>query len=166
MSPRVRIGVLSDTHIPEKADRLPQKVLDGLKGVDMVIHAGDLVDLSVVEQLRSVCKDVHAVRGNMDYPGARGALPQKDIITVGRYKIGVVHGEGHPARIIDFVTEALKGEKVDIIVFGHSHCALNEKRGSILYFNPGSPTDDVFAPYKSYGMIEIGDTVSAKIIKL
>ncbi|MDO8655790.1 MAG: YfcE family phosphodiesterase, partial [Nanoarchaeota archaeon] len=60
----MRIGVIADTHIPDRAECLPKQVLDAFKQVDMVIHAGDIVDLSVLDTLKSVCKDVHAVWGN------------------------------------------------------------------------------------------------------
>jgi len=64
------------------------------------------------------------------------------------------------------LTEAFKNDKVDLIIFGHSHCGLNEKKGGILFFNPGSATDKVFAPYNSYGIIEINDKIKATIIRI
>ena len=162
----MRIGVISDTHIPDKANAIPQKVLDEFKKVDMIIHAGDLVDLSVLEELKSTCKNVKAVWGNMDPQEARKVLSEKEILGVGKYKIGIMHGYGAPNRLVELLTEIFKNDDVDLIIFGHSHSPLNEKRGNILFFNPGSLTDKILAPYNSYGIIEINDTIKAEIIKL
>jgi len=62
----MKIGVISDTHIPNRAKEIPPKVLEMLKGMDMILHAGDLVELSILEILKSICPDVRAVWGNMD----------------------------------------------------------------------------------------------------
>ena len=162
----MRIGVISDTHIPERAKAIPQKILDEFKTVDMIIHAGDLVEPGVLERLRSVCKDVRAVWGNMDHLKVKSILPQKEIIKVGKYKIGVIHGYGNPERLVDNLKEEFKNDNVNLVVFGHSHQPFNQKKDDIWYFNPGSATDDIFASYKSYGLIEINDEIVTKIIKI
>jgi len=160
------IGIISDTHIPTAAGRLPQRVLDEFKKVDMVIHAGDMIDLSTLEQLKNTCGTLKAVRGNMDHEDVKSILPEREIIKVKDFKIVVVHGWGAPASLLAQLELTFKNERPDIVVFGHTHSPLNEKRGDTLYFNPGSPTDKVFSPYNSYGIIEISDKIEAKIIKL
>ncbi|MFH0913179.1 MAG: metallophosphoesterase family protein [Candidatus Omnitrophota bacterium] len=162
----MKIGVITDTHIPDRARDIPQQILEAFKGVDMVIHAGDLVDLSVLDKLKTVCKNVKAVWGNMDPYEVREKLPEKEILKVGNYKIGIMHGYGAPNKLIDLLSEIFKDDDLDIVIFGHSHSAVNEKRRNILYFNAGSATDRIFALYNSYGIIEIDDKISAKIIKL
>lgn len=162
----MKIGVISDTHIPINAKDIPPKILEEFKNVDMIIHAGDLVDLSVLDKLRGVSKVIKAVRGNMDSPEVRNKLPEKELITVKNFKIGVMHGWGPPDKLIDMMSEAFKSDKVDLIIFGHSHQALNVKKKDIVYFNPGSPTDRVFAPYNSFGIIEIDDKIEARIVRL
>lgn len=162
----MRIGVIGDTHIPERAKDIPQQVLEAFKGVDMIIHVGDLVNLDVLDKLKTACKNIKAVWGNMDPYEVRKKLPEKEIIRIGDYNIGIIHGYGHPNKLIELVTEIFKEEKVNLIIFGHSHYPINEKRGNILYFNPGTPTDTIFAPYNSYGIIEINEKIEAKIIKL
>ncbi len=162
----MKIGVIADTHIPVNADTIPKKVLEAFKGVDIIIHAGDLVDLSVIDTLKNACKEVIAVAGNMDSQKIKTKLPEKKIIKIGNYKIGVMHGYGHPNSLIELTTKIFKNDNVNIIIFGHSHTALNEKKGDILYFNPGSPTDTIFAAYNSYGILEINDKIEGKIIKL
>jgi putative phosphoesterase len=162
----VKIGVISDTHIPNAADSLPKKILEDFKGVDLIVHAGDLVDMSVLEKLKSVCKNVKAVRGNMDSYEVRKKLPEKEVFTVGRHRIALMHGFGAPGNLITVLAEAFKEEKPDLIIFGHSHSACNEEKDGILFFNPGSPTDKVFAQYNSYGIIEINDKIEARIIRI
>ena len=162
----MRIGVLSDTHMPERAKQIPQKILDDFKSVDMVIHAGDLVDLDVLKQLRQVCPEVKAVFGNMDPAAVRAELPQKEIITVGKYRIGVMHGYGNPQALKDFMKKEFQDDNVDLIIFGHSHQPLAEEEDGILYFNPGSATDEMFAPYKSYGIIEINEKIQPHIVRI
>ena len=76
----------------------------------------------------------------------------------------MIHGWGNPKTVADVVGREFTG--VDAIVFGHSHEAMNKKRGHVLYFNPGSPTDRIFASYTSYGMLEVDKGIRGKIIRL
>lgn len=162
----MKIGVLSDTHIPLKAQALPAKVKKLLKDVDMIIHAGDLVDESVLEELKLICADVKVVRGNMDVGELRKLLPEKELIKIKNFTIGLMHGYGPPGALLNVVKESFKKDKVDMIIFGHSHCPFNEKKDGVIFFNPGSPTDELFAPFNSIGIIEVDKTIKASIIKL
>jgi len=163
----LKIGVLSDTHIGVGVNiDLPQKMLDDFKNADMVIHAGDMVDLGVFKKLSALCKDVRVVKGNMDVSNSVNNFSEKLIIKVGKYSIGVMHGQGAPANLVEYLGDAFKGDLVNVIIFGHSHSPFNEKINGILFFNPGSPTDKNFAPYNSYGIIEINGEIKAEIIKL
>jgi len=162
----MKIGVIADTHIANKTTCLPSEVIQAFKDVDMIIHAGDLVDACVLKQLKNICNDVRAVHGNMDPYELQNNLPTKDIIEAGKFHIGVIHGYGSPKNIIETVSNEFKGVKLDAIIFGHSHSPTNEKKDGILYFNPGSPTDKVFAPFNSYGILNITDTIDAKIIRM
>ena len=162
----MRIGILSDTHIPDRAFGLPQVMLEAFEQVDMVIHAGDLVDISVIESLKTVCKNIKMVYGNMDPEEVRSVSTLKEVIQVGKYRIGIMHGWGHPGNLIDLMVKEFKDQQVDLVVFGHSHAPINQKIGGIIYFNPGSPTDKIFSPYNSYGIIEINDVIEAKIVRI
>ncbi len=162
----MRIGVVSDTHIPERAEKIPQEILKEFKNMDMIIHAGDFVELQVLNQLRAVCPSVKAVWGNMDSQEIKQQLPEKEVFKVGKYRVGVMHGHGAPNNLIDLMLSNFKNDSVDLIVFGHSHQPLSETRDGIIFFNPGSPTDNVFSPTKSYGIIEINDKIETRIIKL
>ena len=162
----MKIGILSDTHIPDRAKELPAKLLEEFKDADMVIHAGDMADMSVHKALLDVCKDVRVVSGNMDPTDIKNMFPQRQLIKAGAFTIGLVHGWGPPNKLLETVKEEFKAEKPDIVIFGHSHQALNQQDGKTLYFNPGSPTDNVFAPFRSFGIIEITDKINARIVKL
>lgn len=162
----MRIGVISDTHIPDRAKEIPKKALQEFKKVDMVIHAGDLVSMYVLDELNTVCKNVKAVHGNMDPEDVRKSLPEKQIIKIGKYTIGLTHGFGAPKNLIENLTPYFKDDKVDVIIFGHSHNPVNETKGGILFFNPGSATDKIFSEYNSFGIIEINGGINAKIIRI
>lgn len=162
----IKIGVISDTHIPIQAEAIPACLRESLAGMDMLLHAGDLIELSVIKTFQSICPNLKAVYGNMDPPEVRAALCEKAIIEAGNYRIGLTHGHGSPASLLNTVSKIFANDKVDIIVFGHSHQPFNEKRGKILYFNPGSLTDRVFAPFNSYGIIELGDEIKSTLIKI
>lgn len=150
----MKIGVVSDTHIPVNSCELPPELISALKDCDLIVHAGDLVDLCVIEELQKISK-VEAVSGNMDLPKAQAALEKKKILDVGGKKIGLMHGYGNPDGLISVLKKEFFDQKPDIIVFGHSHVPLNEVIDGALFFNPGSATDTVFAPYRSYGIINI-----------
>lgn len=162
----MRIGVLSDTHITNNDKEIPQLVLADLKHCDMIIHAGDIGCTEALDSLSQICQNIRAVWGNMDPPDLKKKLPEKQLISIGNFKLGIIHGFGNPEKLVALVAEAFKKDKVNLIIFGHSHIALNEKKGDILFFNPGSVTDKIFAPYNSYGIIEIDETIRAKIVKI
>ena len=175
-----KIGVLSDTHLTASVGNflgnVKQKIRNKLtledlrviasehfRDVELIIHAGDFVETAVAEMLRTFAP-LEAVHGNMDTAEVERAFPAMRVLEIGRFKIGVTHGDGAPQGIIERVSAKFAG--VDAIVFGHSHQPVNERRDSILFFNPGSPTDRIFAPYNSLGLLEIGDTISGQIIRL
>src|SRR5512143_2874966 len=89
----MRIGCVSDTHIPGGLGKLPKALYEGLKGVDLILHAGDIVSLDVIEDLGHIAP-VEAVAGNMDPWGVADKLPVKKVISAGRFRIGLVHGGG------------------------------------------------------------------------
>ncbi len=162
----MRIGVISDTHITGRGQCIPDEILRDFKDVDMVLHAGDIGCARALEILRAVCPVVKAVRGNMDPDELKVSLPEKEIIRAGKFKIGLTHGAGSPQHLKEYVAALFKGDVVDAIVFGHSHVPCNETKNGILFFNPGSPTDTMFSPYNSYGILDAGERISGRIIKL
>jgi putative phosphoesterase len=87
------IGLISDTHIPARAREIPKRVFEVFEKVDYIVHAGDLVDLSVIDKLEQLAP-VLAVYGNMDGPEIRGKLPKINSVKVFDWKIGVMHDPG------------------------------------------------------------------------
>lgn len=161
----MRIGVISDTHIPDRAKEIPKIILEDFKNTQLILHAGDLVTLDVLEKLNSIAETI-AVWGNMDSGEVRETLPEKKIINLGRFKIGIFHGWGSPDNLINLAKSQFQKDGCDVIVFGHSHSPFNEFKDGILFFNPGSPTDKIFSPYNSYGILEIDDRIKGRIIRL
>ena len=160
------IGVLSDTHIPTRAEKLPDKLIEQLKKVDLIIHAGDFVQIEVLEMLEKIAK-VEAVFGNMDEEELKMKLPGKKVIEVEKVKIAIVHGCDIPWDVEKRVPCKCCKEKVDAIVYGHTHLAFNKKIGKILYFNPGSPTDQVFLSSNTFGLLEVhGKEIKGRIVEL
>jgi len=160
----VKILVLSDTHIPRVAQDLPEPVCAEIKNADMILHAGDFVDIDVLETLKKLGK-VHAVYGNMDSPEVRRILKDKEIVHAGKFRIGLIHGYGAPKDLMETVKTEFTN--VDAIVFGHSHIAMNVIKDGILFFNPGSPTDTVFTSANTYGILEVTDKkIEGRIVTL
>lgn len=161
----MRILVLSDTHIPRAAHGLPEAILDQIKKSDMVLHAGDFVDEEVFDNIIRLNKNLHAVYGNMDSQVLRRRLKAKEVVTAGRFKIGLIHGYGAPKDLIQTVRGEFKN--VDVIVFGHSHLAVNTEKDGILFFNPGSPTDTIFAKTNTYGILEVTEKgIEGTVVRL
>jgi len=168
----VRVGVVSDTHVPEKARVLPLVMMRAFEGVDLIVHAGDLVAASVIEALARIAP-VHAVAGNNDPPDLVQALGRRRVVTAGGVKIGLVHGDrGRGRNTPDRAARAFGEGEVAWVVFGHSHLPFlgpapvlegEPPPPAVTLFNPGSPTDRRHAPRKSFGLLEIEDgKVSAR----
>jgi uncharacterized protein len=163
----IRIGILSDTHIPERAPKLTNHLLDTFQDVSVILHAGDITDSSVLLQLESLDKDVIAVRGNMDYMGMTSELPDLREFELHGKRFGLTHGWGSPRGIRPRILSRFTEPYPDIIVFGHTHQPLIQQEDDILWINPGSPTDRLFAPYLSVAVLQIEEeTVQAEIIRL
>jgi putative phosphoesterase len=160
----MKIGVLSDTHIPRACAKLPHEVLEAFKEVDLILHAGDLIEMNVLEELRKIAP-TKAVYGNMDEPQVRRALSEKEIIKVNGFTIGLIHGYGPPANLINYIKKSFP-ENISAIVFGHSHSPINEVKGGVLYFNPGSPTDKIFARFNSFGILTVAGGIKGEIIRI
>lgn len=160
----MRIGVISDTHIPRMAKDLPKAVYETLKVVDLILHAGDFTEIAFLEKLSKFKKTV-AVYGNLDSSEVAATLKPKEIIEAGKFRIGLMHGWGPPNGLAERLLTEFENDDINCLVFGHSHSTMNETRNGVLLFNPGSPTDKIFSPYNSYGILEIGDGITGRIIK-
>lgn len=161
-----RIGVLSDTHIPARARCLPPELFRRLQGVDLILHAGDLVDESVLRDLETVAP-VEAVAGNMDPPHLHERLGRRKLLQCGALQIGLIHGDGWHRTTLQRVEEAFAGLSPAAIVFGHSHQPLCRCSGAALLFNPGSCVDPRQARRPSYGLLHLSASgITGEIIYL
>ena len=148
----MRIAVLADTHA-NKLGYLPKKIIDALSTVDLIIHAGDFTDLQLLKELKQL-KEVRAVHGNMDSRELKALLPAREILETKNKRIGITHGSGGPWGIKERVRKVFESDRIDIIVYGHSHRSQNKVINDILFFNPGKATD-------SFGILTIdGEAVS------
>jgi putative phosphoesterase len=131
--------------------------------VSMILHAGDLTELEVLEAFSG--KEVVAVHGNMDSGPVRNTLPAKRVIEVEGFRIGIIHGLGSPFGVAKKVGAVF--DKVDVIVYGHTHRAENKVRDGVLFFNPGAFSGGFpFFGRGSVGILTLGETVSGEIVKL
>jgi len=157
----LRIGVLADTHL--SGEPLPDHVIAALGQVDLILHAGDILEMSIIEQLSGVA-DTVAVWGNMDHPDVTHSLPARRFIEVGEFRIGLTHGQGGPSGIVERVASEFRD--VDCIVFGHTHNSLVKEIEGVLFFNPGSPTDRRFTERNTLGILEVADRIVPRIIEI
>jgi putative phosphoesterase len=144
-----RIGVVADTHIPTRGKKLPAALFRLLSGVDLILHAGDLVDISVLDDLAALAP-VEAVAGNMDPLTLTVKLGRQKLLRIGTLSIGLVHGDG-----IKGVGETFAAFSPDLVVFGHSHIPFYETRGKTTLFNPGSAVDPRGGCRASCGLLRL-----------
>lgn len=156
---------MSDTHLPASAEALEFLAdLDAgpFAGVEMILHAGDVVAPEVLYAFTRC--PVLAVRGNMD-PDVPD-LSQKRVIEVGKARIGLMHGWGASYDLEERLLKEFSGVDLDVLVYGHSHKPVCHRRNGILMFNPGSAADRRNMPYHSVGLLEIGEEINGSIIRL
>lgn len=180
----MRIGLISDTHIPTAAPDLWPQILDAMRGVDLIMHAGDLMVPEVIDRLEELAP-VMAVSGNGDYTGWERSIPPQDprlseskVLVVdgpsGRsLRIGLVHDfqlpEAPPLRTLGGLMRHYFGGPVNVIVRGSTHRAEITSVKGVLVVNPGSPTfpDHQSARPGTVGYLEIeGGRVTPSILRL
>jgi putative phosphoesterase len=161
------IGVISDTHIPLRAKQLPVGLFKALDGVALLLHAGDLVEEKVLEELSSLAP-VEAVAGNMDPFHLATRLGRKKVLEVSGYRIGLIHGDlgSDRQKTPRRAYESFADDNMDCVVFGHTHQPYCREESGVLLFNPGSPTDRRRELRHSCGRLTLGDRITAEIIYL
>jgi uncharacterized protein len=151
----VRLAVISDTHLPRGARRLPDACVERLKRADAILHAGDLMETSVLEALQQLGPPVHAVRGNVDEPELAMLLPRVRTVQAGGARIAMIHDAGPAAGRLARMRRTFPD--ADAVVFGHSHIPLHEEGDGFAIFNPGSPTERRRSPRHTMGMATVRD---------
>jgi putative phosphoesterase len=148
----VRLALISDTHLPRGRRALPAACVAHLRGADLILHAGDVATLEVLDALRALGPPVEAVHGNVDDARLRMALPAARIVRAGGAAIAMVHDAGPAAGRLARLRARFPG--ADAVVFGHSHIPLHERDddSGFQIFNPGSPTDRRRQPVHTMGV--------------
>ena len=152
----MKIGVVSDTHLPRFGDRLPAALCRGLgrARVELILHLGDFTGPEVPRLLEELAP-LEAVAGNNDPPALVRRFGRRKVLTLGGARIGLVHGDGARGTTISRSITAFEDEPVDVVCFGHSHQPVCERHGRTWLVNPGSPTDKRTQPRYSYAILRI-----------
>ena len=160
----VKIGILSDTHLVRPDAEFRRHAALAFAGVDLILHAGDLTDISVLEVFAG--QEVHAVHGNMCHASSRNSLPAKKIIPVGSFRIGLLHGMGCRYELDTCLLRQF-AEEVDCVVSGHTHVPRWERVGPVLFINPGSFTGTGrYGAPGTFALLEVGKELRGGIYSL
>jgi putative phosphoesterase len=152
----VRLAVISDTHLPRGARRLPDDCVARLRAAGLILHAGDLVSAAFLDELEALGPPVAAVHGNVDEAAVRRRLPETRIVDAGGVRIGMIHDAGPGAGRLDRLRRAFPD--CAAVVFGHSHIPLHETgQDGFQILNPGSPTDRRRQPRHTMAEGEVRD---------
>lgn len=146
----MELAIISDTHLPRGSRSLPADCVERLQAADLIVHAGDFTQMSVLEELRA-CGEVVAVHGNVDDAAVRAALPEVTSVTAEGARIAVIHDAGAARGRLERLKRRFP--EADAVVFGHSHLPLHERDADeFQIFNPGSPTERRRAPAFTMGL--------------
>jgi putative phosphoesterase len=152
----VRLLLLADTHVPKRARELPDQVWAAVAEADLVVHAGDWVAESLLDDLEARAARLLGCWGNNDGPGLRARLPEVGYADLDGLRLGVVHetgdASGRERRC------AARYPDLDVLVFGHSHIPWDTTTETGLrLLNPGSPTDKRRQPHPTYLTASVTD---------
>ncbi|MEZ4570296.1 MAG: metallophosphoesterase family protein [Thermomicrobiales bacterium] len=160
-----RIGLVADTHRRAGgAVHLPDELLAGLAGCDLILHAGDLNTWGVLDILGEIAP-VEAVHGNNDEPDVVRALPETMYFTAGDISLGLLHGHKPGGTARQSAIQSMAG-LVNCAVYGHSHIPDLSREGDLLLVNPGSPTQRRRSPHHSYAIMTIDREISVELVQM
>jgi uncharacterized protein len=155
------IAVISDTHLPRGARRLPDACLERIAAADLLLHAGDFVTVEVLRELEALGPPVAAVHGNVDSAELRGLLPAERVVGAEGARIALIHDAGPRAGRLGRMRRRF-GDRAGAVVFGHSHLPLHETgEDGFQIFNPGSPTERRRAPAHTMGVAKVEEGLLA-----
>ena len=149
------IAVISDTHLPRGARRLPEACVERIAAADLLLHAGDFSTLDVLRELEAIGPPLLGVHGNVDSAELRRVLPAERVVEADGARIAMVHDAGPSKGRLERLRSRF-GERADLVVFGHSHMPLHEQAADgFQILNPGSPTQRRRAPAHTMGLIRV-----------
>jgi putative phosphoesterase len=144
------IAIISDTHMPRGARKLPEACAERLRAAELILHAGDVSTASVLEELGALGPPVLAVHGNVDEPALVESLPAQLEVEVAGARLAMTHDAGPAKGRIARLRRRFP--RADAVVFGHSHIPLHEADAGFQIFNPGSPTERRREPRHTMGL--------------
>jgi hypothetical protein len=174
----MRIGLVADTHIPQVTKEIPPELLEAFRGVDLILHAGDIYHPEVLDNLERLAPVLAALGDDDDRAMlAEGRVKEMHILQLEGKTLWLVHEKPHAPRKPSWLPEwwlkrlppeQQESGKPDIIIFGHEHRTFKQNIDGVLFFSPGSPT---FLNYISepgtFGILDLdSETVGARIVHL
>jgi len=173
----VRLALLADSHIPFQLPCLPEKLLERIAGVQLILHAGDLVTGRVLDELQSVAPTL-AVAGNCDPRSLRHDLPERRTERLEEWTVGLAHGHqphalqdryiGHgyddPAMALFYRLMREQLPEAEIIVFGHFHRPVVKRLQGVWFVNPGAVAPSYGR--STFALMTLGQDVSVEIVDL
>lgn len=159
----VQIGLIADTHIGDRGFKIPPKLDILFRDVQLILHAGDILDPATLVALSRIAPVV-AVQGNNDFPEIQESLPLVTTVFVQGHQIAMIHQLGN-AKTRPMLVQQLFPH-ADCVVYGHSHVPNIQRIEGKLLVNPGSPTDRRTQPDRTVGILTVGETIEARIIAL
>jgi putative phosphoesterase len=161
----VLVVAIADTHLPRGTRALPDAAVERLRAADLILHAGDVVAASFLDELRALGPPVEAVHGNMDEPLLRETLPKEHVVEAAGARIGMVHIPGARAGREARLVARFPG--CDAVVYGHTHIPQVERFDGVWILNPGSPTERRRAPWHSLLELRIeAGAVTPELVRL
>jgi hypothetical protein len=149
----VELAIISDTHLPRGARRLPDACLERMRAADLIVHAGDFSAEGVLRELEALGPPVAAVHGNVDEPALAALLPAERTVDADGLAVAIVHDAGPATGRLARMRRRFPD--ADAVVFGHSHIPLHERApDGFQIFNPGSPTDRRRQPRHTMGVAQ------------
>ena len=180
---KVKIGVIADTHIPDLIPALPPRIEEVFRGLDIILHVGDVCRLDILQQLENSFTITMAVAGERDSSETKRYLEEKKVVKFANRSIGMIHGHHYKEQLTRWasIKRRLRGESpqeglyryildqfegVDCVVFGHTHHPYIKVRNGVLLFNPGAvaPTPGM---RPSVGILDVDErTITGRIVHL
>jgi putative phosphoesterase len=153
----MKIGVISDTHIPGRNAEPPVRIAEVFKGLDIILHVGDVCELFVLEAFQETYTLTFAVHGESDSPEVKQYLEEMRVVRFGERRVAMIHGhqiEAHlraraglrsilgwkpkPEAVPEFLIGQFAEDDVHAIIFGHTHRPYVKMYKGVLLFNPGA----------------------------
>ncbi len=155
--------IVGDFHIPARAEKISEQIIEIGKRVNGIICTGDLTSKKVLDELKKANKNLIVVKGNCDFLN----LPRYREFEVENRKIGVIHSDQFGRGNLEALKEFAKSKNLNVLIFGHTHKSLVKKEENLLLLNPGTATGVLLGAEveteRTYAILQINEKLSAEI---